>query len=108
MIIEKSHTSSLLYLLPAILLIVALLPLPYGYYQILRLVVTITAGYIAFFEYSKHNELNRVVVAFGIIALLFNPIITVHLTRELWAITDLIVSGLYIWQWRKVVGGRRA
>ena len=63
---------------------------PYGFYTLLRLVVCGTSGYIAFFAFEEE----KTVIAFisGFIALLFNPLIPVHLNKELWVIIDFIVA----------------
>ncbi len=91
---EPTHAA--LWLLPAIMLLIAILPLPYGYYTFLRIVVCITAGIIAFKVHSKTNSLGFWVVSFALIALLFNPIIPVFLTRELWFFINLAVAGLFV------------
>ena len=81
------------------MLIGSLLPFPYVYYQLLRLVVTITAGYIAFLKYGENEEVCRIVITFGLIAILFNPIIPFHFTKELWIPIDIAVACVYFWYW---------
>lgn len=68
-------------------------PLPYGYYTLLRLVATIVFAWAAYVVYQrKHNILPYI---FGLLALLFNPIIAVHLTKTIWAIID-IAAGIFL------------
>ena len=65
---------------------------PYGYYKLLRWVVcgaSAYAGSIAF-----EDEHKKRVWIFGIIAVLFNPIIPVHLDRDTWAAIDLATAGV--------------
>jgi hypothetical protein len=75
------------YYIPAVLLLLALLPLPYGFYTLLRLVVTICAVVIAYYHWQSGGK--GVAFAMGFIALLFNPLTPVYLTREIWAPIDL-------------------
>ena len=76
------------------LLFVALFPLPYGYYQFLRLVVVGTFGYGAYISYQrKHSILPWLL---GGIALLFNPLIPVSFDREIWAVLDVIVGAILL------------
>lgn len=85
-----------------ILLLLAILPLPYGYYTLLRLVVCLTAAFLAWFSY-KAQKVSWMWVM-GFIALIFNPLIPLHLGRELWFIIDLIVAvvfGIFLLKFRK-------
>lgn len=91
-----------LWLVPAGMLLVALLHLPYGYYTLLRLVVCLAAAIIAYQSWPKHAPWS---VAFAIVALLFNPLIIVALDRETWAPIDAAVAALFGAHWWFV--GRR-
>ena len=78
---------------PAIMLIAALASWPYGYYTFLRLVVCACAALIAFKEYQYEGSQGSMwMIGFGGIALLFNPLIPVHLTRDIWAVIDVAVA----------------
>ena len=74
----------------AALCAVALLNLPYGYYTFLRLVVCGASGYGAIL--AMGNERGGWAVTLGLVALLFNPLIPVHLDRETWAAVDLLAA----------------
>ena len=89
---------------PALLLAVAVLRLPYEYYEVLRVVVTIAAVWIA----CKHFYWNRIcggwlkkpthmIFVFAIIAILFNPIIPVHLSKGLWVVIDLVAAFIFFY-----------
>ena len=68
-------------------------PLPYGYYTLLRLVATIVFVWAAYVVYKrKHDVLPYV---FGLLALLFNPIIVIHLEKTVWAIMD-VSAGIFL------------
>jgi hypothetical protein len=73
-----------------VMLVGALLDLPYGYFQLLRLVVCAVAAYGAFGAYQ--NDASGWTVALGVIALLFNPVFPVYLDRSTWTVIDLIVA----------------
>lgn len=83
-----------LLLLCAALLLLALANLPIGYYTFLRIVVTI--GAVAVVVTELKNGVNFWVIAFGLIAVIFNPIIPVYLyDRALWAPIDIVVAILF-------------
>ena len=84
----------IIYGVAGFLCLVAVFPLPYGFYSFLRLAVTV-ASIIAALELKKEN--NFLWVLFGGIALLFNPLFPVHLGREFWLLIDLAVAGTFGW-----------
>jgi hypothetical protein len=63
----------------------------YGYYTLLRFVVCGVSAYGAYFS-SKIIINNAWAWIFGIIAILFNPIIQIHLDRNTWAVIDVVVA----------------
>ena len=68
-------------------------PLPYGYFTLLRLVVTVVFAWAAYVAYQrKHNILPY---AFGLSALLFNPVIPIYLDKTLWTVID-IAAGFFL------------
>lgn len=69
--------------------------LPYGYFTLLRFVVCIVGAYLAYKIYEENKE-SLWVWAFGLIAILFNPIIIIHLQREQWWVIDLIVGIFFV------------
>lgn len=76
-------------LIAALLLCVAVLPnIAYGYFSFLRLVVCIVAGTAAFML-RDHERLDKHLVPLVILALLFNPAVPFHFSRELWLFVDL-------------------
>lgn len=72
--------------------IIAVFPLPYGYYTFLRIAISL-AGCIAAFDLIKKS--NPLWLVFAGIVILFNPIIPIHLSREIWFFIDLIVAILF-------------
>jgi hypothetical protein len=81
-------------LIATAMLLGALADWPYGYYQLLRLVVCGVSVYVAFMAYGWQKM--WVVWLFGFIALLFNPLIPIHLSRELWQPIDVICAILFV------------
>ena len=81
-------------IITAVMLLLALAPWPYGYYQLLRFVVCGAAAYVAFMAYNWQKI--WAVWLFGFIAVLFNPLIPVHLSREAWQPIDIICVILFI------------
>jgi hypothetical protein len=76
------------------LLLGALARWPYGYYVFLRWVTCVAAVAVAAVAYSL--RLVWAVWLFALVALLFNPLIPVHLTRSIWRPIDVIVAVLFL------------
>lgn len=77
------------------LLLAALADLPIGYYTFLRIVVTIVAIGVIIREFD--NGINFWVISFGLIAIIFNPIIPVYLNdKEAWMPIDIKSALLFI------------
>ena len=64
--------------------------MPYGYYTLLRLVLSLFSGFYVYKYYLKENY----VVSFisGFILLFFQPICPVYLSREIWNVIDILVA----------------
>ena len=77
-------------LIAAVMAFVAIADLPYGYYTLMRIVVCATALFVTFIA-AKNGAL-WAVWAYSIIALLFNPIVPIHLTKGLWQPLDVIAA----------------
>jgi hypothetical protein len=84
----------------AAMLFVGAAPLPYGYYTLLRLVA---CGVFAFAAFVAADRKQKVLPwVFGLAALLFNPIVKVHLSKELWAFVDIAAAILLLATVKKV------
>jgi len=66
----------------------------YGYYVLLRWVVTISAVFLLSLAYESKKTLWLFLM--GMIAILFNPIIPVHLDKETWVVIDFIVAIIFL------------
>ena len=100
----NKNSIGLFLLIPAFLLILApLFSFPYGFYTFLRLLITISAAIIIFQNFKVSGGINEISILFGIILILYNPIIPVHLNREIWMPINFITSGVYIYGYFKVM-----
>jgi hypothetical protein len=75
---------------------------PYSFYTLLRWICCAAFAYSAF----TASEKNRVawVWIFGVLAVLFNPIVPVHLQRDTWQIVDwgtigvIVIAATFFWR----------
>lgn len=80
----------------SIMLLLCLLPLPYGFYTLLRWVVTAVSVYYAYILYVAQKKGVWMWLLIGI-ALLFNPLAPVYLGAKIvWNIIDVVVAGFFI------------
>jgi glycerol-3-phosphate acyltransferase PlsY len=70
--------------------VIAILPLPYCYYQLLRIFVTIAFTYALVTNYRKFKK--YVVAIHAIIIVVYNPLFTLHLDKSIWIIIDLALA----------------
>lgn len=83
--------SRIIWIGPAIALLFALLPLPYGYYTLLRFVVCGASCWLAYKHYEAVGS-HAWTVIFIVLAVLFNPIIPIHFPRNVWAVIDAVCA----------------
>lgn len=76
-----------------VLLGVAIFPMPYGFYQFLRLAVCGSMVYYIIQEYSKNYKINTVAC---IITLLYNPVFPVHLNKDIWQMLN-VLTAIYLY-----------
>jgi hypothetical protein len=74
------------------LLLACLLPMPYGYYQLVRVLATAAFAFLAYQE--RENSLLWVFVG---LALLFQPFEKIALGRTVWNIVDIAVAVFLGW-----------
>ena len=74
----------------AILLLLCVFKMPYGYYELVRFISLIGFGYLGFISHKKGNQ-NEMIVYVSL-ALLFQPFIKVALGKDIWNIIDVLVS----------------
>ncbi len=81
-------------ILAILFLLGALANNPYGYYQFLRWAILVIGGYSAYSVYKLGNKSWPWI--FGIIAILFNPLIPFTFQRGTWQFIDLSVAVLLL------------
>lgn len=97
---SKINLPAIVWLLPAAVVLLGIAPLPYGYYQFVRIVACGTAAFLAYKDYKTDGKITGWTVLLAITAILFNPFMPIYLTRALWAPIDLVTFILFIMHWR--------
>lgn len=88
-------------ILAIVMLLIAVLPLPYAYYQIMRWVIC--ACSIAFaYKYFKEKETPNTAILYGFLAALYNPIATIHLGKPLWVVVNLLTVLAFAHAYRSI------
>ncbi|MGV4413826.1 DUF6804 family protein [Chryseobacterium sp. T1] len=74
----------------AVILLLCLLKMPYGYYQLVRFLALVGFSYLAIDAYRKKRMTE--VFVFVALAVLFQPFLKIALGRTLWNIVDVMVA----------------
>ena len=61
---------------------------PYGYYIMLRWVCCAVFAYLSFEAFAKEKK--EWVWVLGVTAAIYNPVVPIHLTREIWSIVNVV------------------
>ena len=94
---------ALIFLIPGALLVVApIISFPYGFYTFLRLSISISAGFIIYLINKKVKKVDTISIIFAVIVILYNPIIPIHLTREIWMPINFISAVVYFYGFYKI------
>ena len=78
----------------AALLLLCLVKMPYGYYNIIRLIATSVFVYMTY-VYTEEKKMG-LMVTFSALALLFQPFVKIAIGRTMWNIVDVVVAILLI------------
>lgn len=89
----------------ACLLFFAIFSLPYGYYQLLRLIVCGVAVWTSWSFYK--SKLTTWAIIFLFVAILFNPLEPVYLTKGAWVPLDFITACLFVLAAKSIKGGKK-
>ena len=86
----KLSLQAIIKIVLSVLFFLCLLDMPYGFFQLVRIVALIGFGILAY----KGNEENRntEMIIYGGLALLFQPFMKISLGRDLWNIIDVIIA----------------
>lgn len=74
----------------AALMVLCLLPMPYGFYNLVRFIAVIGFAILAVNAYR--NSHTTLAITYGALALLFQPFIKLVLGRDVWNIVDVAVA----------------
>lgn len=78
----------------AVMLLVCLCPMPYGYFTIVRLAMAILAGCWAY-KFFNDKQTAAGVISIGVL-ILFQPLVKIYLDRDTWNFIDIILAVLLI------------
>ena len=82
-------------------LVLAVLPLPYGYYTLLRLIAFGVFGWAAYISFDRNEEILPWI--FIVLALIYNPIIKIYLPKETWTVINLLSAASLVFNQRKLL-----
>lgn len=72
------------------MLFIAILPLPYGYYTLLRLLATVVFAWAAYTSYVREKQSQAVIL--GVLVLLYNPLIVIAFKKALWVVINICAA----------------
>lgn len=76
------------------LLFLAVAPMPYGFYTFVRIIVCGSAGLMCYQLWNTGYRGTWLWV-WGIVAILFNPVAVIHMTKEVWMAVDALAGGVF-------------
>lgn len=79
------------FIVALLLIFGALATLPYGYFQVLRVVVCTCAAFFACIMFDSEGS-SRWMGVMIVVAILFNPFLPVYLSRSIWQVVDIVVA----------------
>lgn len=91
----SAGTIRLICICVAIASLLAVAPWPYGYYQLLRLVVFFAGAYCGVIMWRSGADNRNLAWALFAAALVFNPFLPIHLPREIWAVLNIGAAALF-------------
>ena len=81
----------------AVMLLICLFPMPYGYYNLVRFGAMIVFAIMAY-NYFQQNK-QAMAVLFAALAILFQPLFKIALGRLMWNVVDVVVAILLFVLW---------
>ena len=76
--------------------LLCLAPMPYGYYMLVRFFATVIFGLMAYRYHQEKKE--NLMITFGALAVLFQPLIKIPLGRTVWNVVDVVIAVVLIIQ----------
>lgn len=87
---NEKYASSWLKIIIAILLLLCLMDMPFGFYELVRFGAAAAFVYLSYDYFKSKN--NGLGVVFAALALLFQPFIKIALGRAIWNFVDVLVA----------------
>jgi len=80
----------IIYIIMAVLLLLCLLDMPYGFYQLVRFLALVSFGLLAYDAHLSDNSFHFIVNL--ALAVLFQPLLKISFGRDFWNIIDIVVA----------------
>jgi len=78
--------------------LLAAAPMPYVYYTLVKILVCGFSAVLAYQNYkAANNKLSTWVWVFLLIAITFNPLIPLHMQKEVWMVVDGATGAMFLW-----------
>lgn len=91
---KKTKEKDIFWIAPIVVLVIALFPLPIGYYTLSRLVVSACALYYAI-QFHKRNNTTYTWI-YGFLVVLYNPILPIYLYEKfIWVVVNLVTIYIF-------------
>lgn len=87
---------------PVVMLVAALFPWPYGYYNFLRFCICGAAAFLAYQQWTHDDAASKWVVMLVGIALLYNPFVPIYLNRETWTVLNVGTAIAFVGHYRSL------
>jgi nitrate reductase NapE component len=87
---ETSELGKIVKITLAILMLLCLFDMPYGFYQLVRFAALVGFAMLAYFSYTQEKQTEM--ITFVVLAVLFQPLAKIALGRTLWNVVDVIVA----------------
>jgi len=88
---------NIFWIAPIAVMAIGVLPMPYGYYTLSRLVVCSCSIYFAHRLYVQSKS--TLIWIFGVIAVLYNPLVPIHLyQKEIWIVVNILTSAVFFFK----------
>lgn len=90
MVTNRIETTTWIKLVLTALMILCLLPMPYGFYNLVRFISMIGFAILAISSYKSSQ--NVLAITFASLALMFQPFLKLALGRDIWNVIDVAVA----------------
>ena len=86
----------IIYIIMAVLLLLCLIDLPYGFFQLVRFLALVAFGLLAYDAHLKSNNFHFITNL--ALAVLFQPLLKISFGRDFWNFIDVVVALWLIFQ----------